>query len=510
MYSYEDRIRAVKLYINCGKSASVVVRKLGYPSKKNLRRWYQTFVVNGDLPKGMPPRPRYSAAQKQKAVDHYFQCGECISHTRRTLGYPSRSLLARWIEELHPGSRKVVVGKAPGSWSMKQKQLAVIELCARQSSASAVADELGVSREVLYKWKSQLLDDKGTPLMTLPRCAHPDTDGIQLEQEVESLRVRLHRLQLEHDILRRANELLKKELGVDLKCLSNREKTLLVDALRTKYTLPELLALLGLARSSYFYHRVQIGTPDKYAEVRRTIADIFSLNYRCYGYRRIHSALSRNGTRISENVVRRLMSEQQLVPFSGPRRRYNAYRGEVSPAPENRIERDFTAAQPNEKWLTDLTEFSLPSGKVYLSPIIDCFDGLVVSWTIGTRPDADLVNVMLDEAVCTLNEKEHRPTIHSDRGAHYRWPGWLMRVQSANLIRSMSAKGCTPDNAACEGFFGRLKNEFFYPRDRHTVTLERFMEELDSYLHWYNEKRIKVSLGGLSPTEYRAELGYAA
>lgn len=96
--------------------------------------------------------------------------------------------------------------------------------------------------------------------------------------------------------------------------------------------------------------------------------------------------------------------------------------------------------------------------------MIDCFDGLVVSWAIGTRPDAHLVNSMLDEAVDTLGEND-RPIVHSDRGAHYRWPGWISKVEDAELTRSMSRKGCTPDNAACEGFFDRLKTEFFYPRD---------------------------------------------
>jgi transposase InsO family protein len=203
------------------------------------------------------------------------------------------------------------------------------------------------------------------------------------------------------------------------------------------------------------------------------------------------------------------MAEEELVVQASKRRRYSSYNGEVSPAPDNLINRDFKAKLPNQKWLTDITEFQIPSGKIYLSPMIDCFDGLVVSWTIGTRPDADLVNTMLDEAIETLSEARF-PLVHSDRGAHYRWPGWLSRIEDANLLRSMSAKGCTPDNAACEGFFGRMKNEFFYPQDWHTVTIEQFMEELDSYLRWYNEKRIKVSLGGLSPLEYRESLGLVA
>nr|MCR4651880.1 IS3 family transposase [Lachnospiraceae bacterium] len=161
------------------------------------------------------------------------------------------------------------------------------------------------------------------------------------------------------------------------------------------------------------------------------------------------------------------------------------------------------------KWLTDITEFHIPAGKVYLSPIIDCFDGLPVSWTIGTSPDAELVNTMLDNAVSILNENEH-PIVHSDRGCHYRWPGWIERMEKAGLTRSMSKKGCSPDNSACEGFFGRLKNEMFYGRSWQDVTIEEFIAVLDDYIHWYAEKRIKLSLGGLSPIQYRIKLGLIA
>lgn len=143
---------------------------------------------------------------------------------------------------------------------------------------------------------------------------------------------------------------------------------------------------------------------------------------------------------------------------------------------------------------------------MYVSPIVDCFDGLVVAWNIGTSPDAKLVNTMLDHAVQTLQTGE-RPVIHSDKGSHYRWPEWIRRTSEAKLTRSMSQKGCSPDNAACEGFFGRFKNELIYPRDWRGVTLEDFMRRIDDYIRWYNERRIKVSLGGRSPMEYRQALG---
>ena len=134
--------------------------------------------------------------------------------------------------------------------------------------------------------------------------------------------------------------------------------------------------------------------------------------------------------------------------------------------------------------------------------MIDCFDGMVVSWTLGTSPDAELVNTMLDMAIEAL--PDGKPLIvHSDRGSHYRRPGWILRMDQAGLTRSMSKKGCTPDNAACEGFFGRLKNEMYYNRSWTNTSMADFIDQVDDYIRWYNAQRIELTLGGLSPVEYR-------
>ena len=144
-------------------------------------------------------------------------------------------------------------------------------------------------------------------------------------------------------------------------------------------------------------------------------------------------------------------------------------------------------------------------GKVYLSPIIDCFDGMPITWTVGTSPNAKLVNTMLDNAIVLLKENEH-PIVHSDRGCHYRWSGWIQRMDEAGLTRSMSKKGCSPDNLACEGFFGRMKNEMFYGEKWDKISVEEFISIINQYMHWYRDKRIKLSLGGLSPMSIDAVL----
>ena len=208
---------------------------------------------------------------------------------------------------------------------------------------------------------------------------------------------------------------------------------------------------------------------------------------------------------LSEKIVRRIMREEGLTVRLKKKRKYSSYMGEISPAVPNEINRDFHAEKPNEKWLTDITEFSIKAGKVYLSPIIDCFDGMPVAWTIGTHPNAELVNTMLKQAIEKLNEEE-KPIIHSDRGCHYRWPEWIKLMNDNGLTRSMSKKGCSPDNSACEGFFGHLKVEMFYGYNWDDYSIDEFIQEIDDYMHWYREERIKSTLGGLSPLDYRRSM----
>jgi putative transposase len=532
MYSYEDRIRAVEHYIKLGKRMRATIRQLGYPTKNSLKCWHREFERQLDLPSGyVRGKPKYSNQQKRLAVDHYLNFGQCIAATLKAIGYPCRETFSAWLNELAPGRQEKMTGrKSSISHNLETKQAAVAALCNRKTSARAIAQDLAVSRQVLYKWKDQLLgseapcsmkssnkfDNKpldktqsGTISTTVTdkKATDDETSSAKLLSQIESLKQDIRRLQLEYDLLKKAKELLKKTVGVDLHILSNRDKMMLIDALKQTYALTELLLQLGLARSSYFYHLARLHIADKYAQVRNAMADIFQSNYGCYGYRRMRSALGRQKLWASEKVVRRLMKQESLVVTSLKRRRYGSYLGEISPAPDNLINRDFQAAHPNEKWLTDISEFQIPAGKVYLSPMIDCFDGMVVSWSIGTQPNGDLVNSMLDAATQEIAQSTHRPMVHSDRGAHYRWPGWMARMDEANLTRSMSRKGCSPDNAACEGFFGRLKTEMFYRRDWREMTIEGFKEALDCYIRWYNEKRIKLSLGALSPLEYRASLG---
>jgi len=370
MYSYEKRLRAVRLYIKLGRRVGLTIRQLGYPTKNALKRWCREYEHRQDLIPGYTRQPRYSQAQKEAAVRHYLDHGRCIRATIKVLGYPSRSLLSAWLQELCPQERAPFVGRSR-ELTPADKQAAVIALCTRPAGALAVAQELGVSRGSLYQWKNQLLGHDAPASMEHQQDTPTGSDRAALKHQLETLRQEVRRLRLEADLLKKANELVKKDLDIDRQLLTNREKTQLVDALRSTYSLTELLCELDLPRSSYFYHRARLQVADKYAEVRQAMTDIFESTYRCYGYRRIHASLAHQSVIISEKVVRRLMKEECLVAATSKRRRYGSYMGEISPAPENLLNRDFSADAPNEKWLTDITEFQIPAGKVYPSPMID-------------------------------------------------------------------------------------------------------------------------------------------
>lgn len=191
--------------------------------------------------------------------------------------------------------------------------------------------------------------------------------------EIEQLHAQMQDMQMEIDILKETINVLKKDLGIDQSALKNREKAVIVD----KYPLPSLLKRVSLSKSSYYYRKAVLCQKDKYSSIRRKITELFHENAGRYGYRRIHGLLKREGITLSEKVVRRLMREEGLWVKVKRRRKCSSYQGEISPSVPNVLERDFHADRPNEKWLTDITEFALPDnwnkpgcrpGKPYARP----------------------------------------------------------------------------------------------------------------------------------------------
>jgi putative transposase len=180
--------------------------------------------------------------------------------------------------------------------------------------------------------------------------------------------------------------------------------------------------------------------------------------------------------------------------------KYRSYKGQVGKIADNILQRQFEADKPNQKWVTDVTEFKVGSEKLYLSPIMDLFNGEIIAFQTQRRPLFGLVKDMLKEAVNKLKPSE-KPIVHSDQGWQYQMAHYQRQLSEKGLIQSMSRKGNCLDNASMESFFGILKSECFYGKKFKTIDdLEQTVKE---YIHYYNHERIKVKLKGLSPVEYR-------
>ena len=549
-YSRQQWDRAVGLYIRYECCAADAIHELGYPSKEALRMWYRERLEEERA--GVPSRRgerqrRYSEEQKCAAVDHYLECGRRLSRTMRMLGYPeSKELLMAWIDELAPGRRRLRHGPVPE----ELKRKAVVAVASGRLKSHEAAAELGVQAAVVREWKRQMLAGSKETHVARERRERPgggggarpvvpdapavaagsrDAAGLadalasmekrlarmqarldELDADVERQRREKRELDVEIAIRRGALELLGKEPGADPENLTNREKTILVKQISEaqRVSVKSLLPVVGLAHSTYHYRLNAMRRPDRDAWLLPLVEGAFENSEKRYGYKRVHLELQGMGITVSAKRVMKLMTKHGMVPLFKSAKRYSSYKGELTRAPENLVNRDFHADGPNMLRVTDLTEFSIPAGKAYLSPLIDCYDGLPVAWTIGTSPNAELADGMLSDACSTLGEGD-RPVIHSDRGCHYRWPEWIRICEEHKLTRSMSAKGCSPDNAAAEGFFGRLKQEFFHKRSFAGVSMDEFIGMLDDYMVWYRDKRIKPEFG-MSIMGRRRELGLVA
>lgn len=260
-----------------------------------------------------------------------------------------------------------------------------------------------------------------------------------------------------------------------------------------------LLRKIGLAKSSFYYWDNVRKATDKYDAVKREIQSIFDRHMGRYGYRRVAAELGIRGHRLDPKTVLRLMQDLGLKSIQR-RKKYRSFKGDIGQAAANLMNRDFTAEKPHSKLTTDLTEFAVGGEKLYLSPLLDLYNGEIIAYEMSTRPVFDLVTSMIKRAWRKLN-KDARPMLHSDQGWHYRMPAYCKLLTDRHVVQSMSRKANCHDNAAMESFFGTLKSEFFNVQKFDSI--EQLKDGLKAYIHYYNHDRIKMKLGWLSPVAYR-------
>lgn len=266
-----------------------------------------------------------------------------------------------------------------------------------------------------------------------------------------------------------------------------------------------LVEFAGIKRSTYYDTVKKMNRPDPDADLKVEIQAIYNEHEGRYGYRRIRDELANRGKKVNHKKVQRIMKALGLKCLVRMKK-YKSYKGTVGKIAPNILDRNFKADAPNEKWVTDITEFKLFGEKLYLSPVLDLFNGEIITYTIGSRPTYSLVSEMIEKALERLPE-EHKLLMHSDQGWHYQMKQYRHALESRGIVQSMSRKGNCYDNSVMENFFGIMKSEFLYLKEFQSV--EDFKMELENYINYYNTKRMKAKLK-MSPVQYRTHFIQAA
>lgn len=266
-----------------------------------------------------------------------------------------------------------------------------------------------------------------------------------------------------------------------------------------------LLKISGISRSVYYYYINKKDEDEKNIGIIDKIKEIYYENKGRYGYRRITLELKNQGFNINHKKIQRLMKKFNLQSIVRKKRKYSSYKGQIGKVANNHINRDFEATAPNQKWFTDVTEFNLRGDKLYLSPILDAYGRYIVSYDISQSPNLKQIYNMLNSAFKENENYENYENLifHSDQGWQYQHVSYQKILSEKKIIQSMSRKGNSLDNGLMECFFGLLKSEMFYDQEDNYKTLEELEKAIEKYIDYYNNKRIKEKLKGLTPASYR-------
>lgn len=255
-----------------------------------------------------------------------------------------------------------------------------------------------------------------------------------------------------------------------------------------------------MARSSYYYYEKKHQIEDKYKYIKELIVQIYHLHKGRFGYRRITLELKNKGILINHKTVFRLMKFLGLKSIIRVKK-YKSYKGEQGKIAPNILKRNFKTTMPNQKWATDVTEFNVSGSKLYLSPIIDLFNGEIISYDLSERPNFRQIESMLKKSFEKIPEQVNL-ILHSDQGWQYQMKQYQLLLKKKGIKQSMSRKGNCLDNAIIENFFGILKSELFYLKKYSSIN--QLKKEIIEYIDYYNNDRIKLNLKGMSPIQYRA------
>lgn len=470
MYSDEEKARYIQIMWYEGLSAAAAARKFGNaPGQKTLLKWLKE-VESGELVVERPkvpgacehhPHKHYPKATKKEAIKRALR-GDRPVYIARSLGISNPGLISEWVKKYLENSKM-------SNRSTKETPL-------QKGSSDMTTDKQSAAQIKELKEKNA-----------------------QLKRELER-----EQKELEHErmMFRSVLEVFRDPKAEDLPKLSTRVLVGFAEKLRQDFgiSLKTILSTTNISKSTYEYNRKKLAEPAKRTSDHafdEAVLAAFKKSNATYGYRRLRAHMMREGLNVPEKRLRASMRRQHLVAHCARRHPgYHSYKGELDGAHLSNLlvneygRHNFGADAPNQKWLTDVSELRASDGRLYLSVIIDCFDGRCISWSISEHHDMELGLSTLWPALDGLSSSE-RPLLHSDRGVLYQARSWDDACKDKTL-RSMSRKAHPQDNAACESFFGFLKCELYYPLKLERLSCEELKEQLDIYIRWYDEDRLKA------------------
>ncbi|MDP5275218.1 IS3 family transposase [Chengkuizengella axinellae] len=448
-FTAEDKLKAVKYYLN-GKESSYKIAETMGTDNKAILKWVKQFEYHG-AEAFTKPYTNYTKQFKLEVLNYMIENGTSLNETAAIFKIPEPSTISVWRRKFETQGLDALQSKKKGRLSLK-----------KESNQHQKLSFIKGSRE--------------------------------------ELEARIKQLEMENEYPKKVEC-----LSSNQRKITKQDKAQVVYGLRHKYPVKALVKLAGIPRSTYYDLVKRMNRPERDANLKVEIKAIYEEHEGRYGYRRIRDELTNRGQKVNHKKVQRIMKELGLKCLVRMKK-YKSYKGTVGKIAPNILNRNFTANAPNEKWTTDITEFKLFGQKLYLSPVIDLFNGEIITYTIGFRPTYSLVSDMLEKAFERLPE-DHQLLMHSDQGWHYQMKQYRQALESRGIVQSMSRKANCYDNSVIENFFGIMKSELLYLMEFESV--EHFKMELQKYINYYNTKRIKAKLK-MSPVQYRTHYTYAA
>ncbi|MGX7348858.1 IS3 family transposase [Dolosicoccus paucivorans] len=468
---------------------------------------------------------KYSFEFKKKVVLDYLDGKGGTEYLSKKYRISSKEQLRNWINAYRAfGDEGIMRSRKKTNYSF-EKKLSVVELyLSSEISYQDLAIQEGINNPgMICNWVNRFRDagpdalrprKKGRKKKLDKPKINNKTQGAE-ERIVDTSAERVKELEDELLKLRIENAFLKELRRLRLEDEAQmRERHSSSTVSEEKFKLKDLLSYTGMPKATYMYwqKRFYRENPDK--EIEDKILEIRE-THKDYGYRRVVGELRNQGYCVNKKKVQRIMQKLvlQVTSFTRKSRKYSSYKGKVGTVAPNRIRRRFNTCIPHQKITTDTTEFKyyeinakghMTMHKLYLDPFLDMCNGEIISYGIDKNPSAKNVMAALEEAIEITSDCKYRRTFHSDQGWAYQMKAYSHRLKEERIFQSMSRKGNCRDNAVMENFFGLLKQEIYYGVTYYSY--DELKSEIERYIKYYNEQRIKEKLGWLSPVQYRLRL----